>query len=61
MKGYLLHKDGRRTEMPAGAVGCQRYYVRAESDGSETLTVYEADAEVVDGCIVYRETDEGSL
>lgn len=61
MKGYLVHKDGRRTEMPRDAVGCLRYYLTGRSaDGRETVTVFEAEPEIVDGCIIYVEGKTGT-
>jgi hypothetical protein len=58
MKGYLLFKDGRRQEMEPGAVGCIRFHrpFRTE-DGRYLETVFVAQDDIVDGCIIYEEAE----
>ena len=57
MKGYLVWKDGRREE--TSFVGAQRIYMPVlDEDGRVGEVVFEADPEVVDGCITYREVQK---
>jgi hypothetical protein len=56
LKAYLLHKDGRRVERVFE--GAQRIHVpKAHEDGTYTETIFEADPDIVDGCVVYREAE----
>jgi hypothetical protein len=60
LKAYLLHKDGRRTE--TAWLGAQRVHVQRDNDdGTYTETIFEADPDIVDECVVYRETDTTTI
>lgn len=58
MKGVLVFKDGRRVEMRPGEVGGIRFHRSHRGpDGEYLETVFESEAELVDGCIVYVESE----
>lgn len=58
MKGYLVFKDGRRREMDKQYVGCLRHHVPTKGPNGTILeTVFEAEPEIVDGCVLYLEKE----
>lgn len=58
MKGWLVFKDGRRKELASKYVGCQRFHQPHRGpDGVYLETIFEADAHLEDGAILYRETE----
>lgn len=58
MKGFLVFKDGRREPLDSRYVGCQRFHQpHYGPNGSYLETIFEADAELEDGAVLYREVE----